>query len=147
MFRKVCHVLRMVLLALVVQIANLSNIEARKVYNGQHRKQGQLRYVENDLKQEIQWDLNDSSRLPLNSPSAHQLNLSGKLEPASDLPTINLSSESSGFGTRSGKCFFGGSKLACDNRRPVMCLVGSQLRKCCEMRKTCCTPREFECEC
>ena len=104
MFRKVCHVFRMILLALVVQVANLSNIGVRKAYTDQHEKQGQLRHEEDDLKQEIQWNVNDPSKLPLDIPSNNQLNLFGKLEPESDLATINLSSESAGFKRRSGKC-------------------------------------------
>ena len=104
MFRKVSHIFRTILLALVVQIANLSNMGARKAYIDQHEKQEQLRHVENELKQERQWNVDDASRLPLDVPSNYELNLFGKLEPASHLPTISLSSDRAGFKTRSGKC-------------------------------------------
>ena len=88
----------MILLALVVQIASLANVGMRKGYNGQHQRQAKLRHLKNDLTREI-----DPLRLPLDSPPNDQLSLLGKFEPPSDLPTINLSGESSGMETSAGK--------------------------------------------
>ena len=92
------------LLALVVQLASLANVGMRKSYNGQHEKQGQLIHVKNDLKREIQSNGDDPSILQLDNPSNYQLSLSGKLEPASDRSTINLSAHSPGMETSVGKC-------------------------------------------
>ena len=100
MFIKAFHALRMMLLALVVQIGNLAKIGTRKGYDHNYENQRQLRHVENDLKQVLQWNSNDLSRLPLDDPSKYQLSLTGKLEPASHLPTINLSGDSSRIGSK-----------------------------------------------
>ena len=89
---------RIILLALVVQLASLANVVLRKSYNGQHEKQAKLRHEKNDLTREI-----DPLRWPLDNPPNDQLSLSGKFEPPSDLPTINLPAQSSGKDTNAGK--------------------------------------------
>ena len=95
MFRKACYVIRMMLFGLVVQIASMANARIRESYNIQHEKPGQFQHAKNDLNREIQWNVDDPSSLPLDKTSKYQLSLSGKLEPASDLPTIDLSAHSS----------------------------------------------------
>ena len=93
MFLKARQWLRMMLLALVVQIGSLVKVGIRKGYDDKHGNQRQLRQVENNFKQELKSKLNSLFRLPLDDPSEHQLSLTGRLEPASNLPTISLSSK------------------------------------------------------
>ena len=93
MFLKARQWLRMMLLALVVQIGNLAKVGIRKAFEDKYGNQRQLRQVENDFKQGLNSKLNGPSRLTLDDPSEHQLSLTGRLEPASDLPTISLSSK------------------------------------------------------
>ena len=95
MFRKACYVIRMMLFGLVVQIASMANARIRESYNIQHEKQGKFQHAKNDLNREIQWNEHESSSVSFDKTSKYQLSLSGKLEPASDLPTIDLSAHSS----------------------------------------------------
>ena len=97
MFLKACHALRVLLLALVAQIGNLAKIGIRKGYDDKNGIQRKIRQVDNNLKQEVKWRLKDQSRLALDDPSNYKLGLVGKLEPVSNLPTINLSNDLSTF--------------------------------------------------
>ena len=101
MFLKAYHALRMMLLALVVQIGNLAKIKIRKGYDDKYEHQRKPRQVESHLMQEPKWDLNDPPRFPLDDPSKYLLGLTGKFEPESDLPTVNLSDDSPRFATNS----------------------------------------------
>ena len=95
MLLKACQALGVMLLAMVVQIGHLAKIGIRKGYDDRHENQRLSRQVGNDLKQELKWNWNDPSRLPLDDPSEYKLSLAGKLEPVSDLRTVNLSDNSS----------------------------------------------------
>ena len=98
MFLKASHALRLMLLALVAQIGNLAKIGIRKEYDDKHENQQKLREVEKDLKQESKWKFNDRSRLALADLSNYSLGLTGKFEPDSDLPTIDLYHNASRYG-------------------------------------------------
>ena len=93
------------LLALMAQMGNLAKLGIRKHEN--HRK---LRQVESDLKQESKWKLNDQSRLALGDLPDYRLSLTGKFEPISDLPTIDLYHNSS---KNSNRCLASG--ISCYN--------------------------------
>ena len=90
MFLKARQWLRMMLLALAVQIGNLAKVGIRKGYGSKYGNLRQLRQVENNFKQELKSSLNGPSGLPLDEVSKYQLSLTGKFEPASNLPTVNL---------------------------------------------------------
>ena len=94
MFLKARQWLRMMLLALAVQIGNLATDGIRKGHENKYGNQRQLRQVENDFKQGLKSSLNGPSRLPLDDVSKYQLSLTGKLEPRSNLPTVDLSGNS-----------------------------------------------------
>ena len=105
MFLKARQWLRMMLLALVVQIGNLAKVGIRKGYEGKYENQRQLQQIKNDFEPRPKSNLNGPSRLPLDDPSNYQLSLTGKLEPASHLPTVYLSGNSgSGHAGRPGGC-------------------------------------------
>ena len=90
MFLKARQWLRMMLLSLVVQIGNLAKVGIRKGYDDKYENQRQLQQVENDFNPGIKSDLNGPSRSPSDDLSKYQLSLTGKLEPVSNLPTVNL---------------------------------------------------------
>ena len=81
MFLKARQWLRLMLFSLVVQIGNLAKVGKRKGYEGKYR---------DDFEPRPESKLNGPSRLPLEDPSNYQLSLTGKLEPASHLPTVKL---------------------------------------------------------
>ena len=90
MFLKARQWLRLMLLALAVQIRNLAKVGVRKGYEDKYENQQELRQVKHDFKQGLKSNLMGPSRLPLDIRSKYRLSLTGKFEPASDLPTINL---------------------------------------------------------
>ena len=91
MFLRARQWLRMMLLALVVQIGNLAKVGIRKGYEGKYENQRQLQQMKDDFEPRPNSNLNGPSRLPLDDPSEYELSLAGKLEPVSDLRTVNLS--------------------------------------------------------
>ena len=80
MFLKARQWLRMMLLALAVQIGTLAKVETRK----------ELRQAKNGFKQELDASLRGQSGLPLEDLSKYRLGLAGKFEPATNLATVNL---------------------------------------------------------
>ena len=80
MFLKPRQWLRMMLLALAVQIGTLAKVGIRK----------ELRQGRNGIKQELDASLRGQSGLPLDDLSKYRLGLSGKFEPATNLETVNL---------------------------------------------------------
>ena len=91
MFLKARQWFRLILLALAVQVGNLAKVGKRKVYGDKYENQRQLRQDKNDFKHGIKSNWRGTPRLPLGDLSKSQLSLTGKFEPASDLPTVTLS--------------------------------------------------------
>ena len=104
MFLKARQWLRLVLLALAVQIGNLAKVGIRKGYEGKYENQRQLQQIKYDFEPRPKSSLNGPSRLALEDPSNYQLSLTGKFEPASDLPTIDLSGNSRRMNNCGGCC-------------------------------------------
>ena len=94
MFLKARQWLRMMLLALAAQIGNLANVGTRKEYEYKYERQRQLQQVERHFKQGIKSSLSGPSELPLEDLSNYGLSLTGNMEPASNLPTVNLDGNS-----------------------------------------------------
>merc|ERR1712241_1291400 len=94
MFLKARQWLRMMLLALAVQIGNLAKVGTLKGYEYNYASQRQLRQVKNDFKHRLKSGLSGPSKLPLDDLSNYGLSLTGKLYPASNLPTVNLDGNS-----------------------------------------------------
>ena len=90
MFLKARQWLRMMLLALAVQIGTLAKVGPRKGYGYKYGNQGKLRQVESNFKQEVDASLRGQSGLPLDDLSKYRLGLTGKFEPATNLATVNL---------------------------------------------------------
>ena len=82
MFLKARQWLRMMLLALAVQIGALAKVGIRKGYRYKNGNHGQLRQAKSSL--------NGPSGFPLDDQSKYQLGLTGKFEPESNLPTVDL---------------------------------------------------------
>ena len=82
MFLKARQWLRMMLLALAVQMGALAKVGLRKGYRYKNGNERQLRQEKSSL--------NDPSGFPLEDQSKYQLGLTGKFEPASNLPTVDL---------------------------------------------------------
>ena len=94
MFLKARQWLRMMLLALAAQIGNLAKVGTDKGYEYNHESRRQLRQVEKDFKQGLKSSLSGPSKLPLDDLSDYGLSLTGNMEPASNLPTVNLDGSS-----------------------------------------------------
>ena len=90
MFLKARQWIRMMLLALLVQFGNLGKIGPRKRYGDKQGNHRQIRQVGNDFTQGAKSRENGPSMLSLDDPAENQLSLTGKLEPRSHLPTLNL---------------------------------------------------------
>ena len=99
MFLKARQWLRIMLLTLLAQIGNLAKVRIRKEYEGKYANQRELQQMKDDFELRPKLHLNRPSVLPLDDRSNYQLGLTGKFEPASHLPTIDLSDNS-----HSGRC-------------------------------------------
>ena len=90
MFLKARQWLRMLLLALAVQVGTLAKVGLRKDQRYKNGNRGQLRQAKNGFKQELDASLRGQSGLPLEDLSKYRLGLAGKFEPATNLATVNL---------------------------------------------------------
>ena len=90
MFLKARHWLGVMLLALVVQIGNLAKVGIRKGYDRKYENERKIHKKENSFQSGQESNLNGPSRLTVDELTKYQLGLTGKFEPPSDLPTVNL---------------------------------------------------------
>ena len=97
MFLKARQWLRMILLTLLAQIGSLANVGMRKEYEGKYAKQQKLQQIKDDFHLRPK---SQPAGVPLDDPSNYQLGLTGKFQPASDLPMVDLSDNS-----HAGRCF------------------------------------------
>ena len=82
--------LRVMLLTLLVQIGNLAKVRMRKEYKGKYGNQRQLQQIKDGFDLKPKSHLNGPAVVPLDDLSNYQLSLTGKLEPASHLSTVQL---------------------------------------------------------
>ena len=94
MFLKARQWLRMILLTLLAQIGNLAKVTMRKEYEVNYANQRKLQHIKEDFELRPKSHLNGPAGVPVDDPSNYQLSLTGKFEPASHLPTIELSDNS-----------------------------------------------------
>ena len=90
MFLKARQWLRMMLLALVVQIGNLAKVGIHKGYDRKYDNQRQIHQGENDFQSGPKSNLNGPSGSTVDELTKYQLGLTGKFEPPSHLPTVHL---------------------------------------------------------
>ena len=90
MFLKARQCLRMMLLALATQIGALAKVGIRKGYRYKNGNHGQLRQAKDGFKPGLEARLNGPSGFPSDDDSKYQLGLTGKFEPASNLPIVDL---------------------------------------------------------
>ena len=92
MFLKARQWLRMILLGLAVHIGNLTKFGIRKEYDqkSEHRRHQGIKQRENNFQPGPKSNLNGPSRSTVDDPTKYKLGLTGKLEPQSHLPTIDL---------------------------------------------------------